>query len=486
MAHVSGVSRDQGALFPERLDDLIPADSPVRVIDAFVDRLDLASLGFARVEAPEHGRPAYDPADLLKLYLYGYMNRLRSTRDLALACQRNIEVLWLVHRLRPCFKTISTFRAMHGQALRGVCRSFVVFARQAGLLSGRVVAVDGSKFAADNGTGRYYTAAQVQRELERIDRRIEAYLEALDQADAAESDDDDEGDGGGADPEAVAQALAALERRRSDLETLGEEMAAAGESRRALTDPDSRKMRTGRGEWVIGYNVQLAVEAEHGLIIHHEVVTDANDRGQLAPLARGAQAALGGAAVTVVADTGYADAEAAQACEAAGITPVAPRQAPRSHWPALFARARFVYDAEADTYQCPAGATLRCRGEVRGQRRYTTPACRTCALKAQCTPGRRRQVTRHRHEAALEAMDGRARSDPYWMRLRRETVEHPFGTLKRGQQARQFLTRRLSGVRGEMALSVVAYNLKRVIAVLGVEALLERLDAMPGQRLAAA
>lgn len=482
MGHVSGVSRDQGALFPERLDDLIAADSPVRVIDAFVDRLDLGAVGFSHVEAEERGRPPYDPGDLLKLYVYGYMNRLRSSRDLAVACRRNVEVLWLVHRLAASFKTIATFRAIHGEALREVCRSFVLFGRQAGLLRGRVVAVDGSKFQADNATGRYYTADQLEQERERIDRRIGAYLEALDAADAADSDDDE----GDADPEAVAQALAALQQRRSDLETLGEEMAAAGESRRALTDPDSRKMRTGRGEWVIGYNVQLAVEAEHGLIIHHEVVTDANDRGQLAPLARGAQAALGGGAVTVVADTGYAQAEGAQACEAAGITPVAPRQAPRSHWPALFARARFVYDAEADTYQCPAGATLHCRGEVRGQRRYTTPACRTCELKAQCTPGERRQVTRHRHEAALEAMDGRARSDPYWMRLRRETAEHPFGTLKRGQQARQFLTRGLAGVRGEMALSVVAYNLKRLIAVLGVGALLEILASMPGQRLAPA
>lgn len=486
MGHVSGVSRTQGALFPERLDDLIAADSPVRVIDAFVDRLDLGSLGFAHVEAPEHGRPPYDPADLLKLYLYGYMNRLRSTRDLALACRRNIEVLWLVHRLTPCFKTISTFRAMHGQALRGVCRSFVVFAREAGLLAGRVVAIDGSKFAADNGAGRYHTPAQVQRELERIDRRIEAYLEALDAADAAESDDDDEGDGGGADPEAVAQALAALAQRRSDLEGLGQEMAAAGESSRALTDPDSRKMRTGTGGWVIGYNVQLAVEAEHGLIIDHEVVTDANDRGQLAARARGAQAALGGGPLTVVADTGYADAEAAQACAEAAITAIVPRQAPRSHWPAFFARARFVYDGASDTYQCPAGATMRFRGEVRGQRRYTSPACRTCELKEQCTSGRQRTVTRHRHEAALEAMDARARGDPTWMRLRRATVEHPFGTLKRGQQARQFLTRRLPGVRGEMALSVMAYNLKRLIGVLGVDALLEVLDTVASGRPAAA
>lgn len=484
MGHISGVSRDQGALFPERLDELIPGDSPVRVIDAFVDRLDLGSLGFGHVEAEERGRPPYDPGDLLKLYVYGYMNRLRSSRALATACQRNLEVLWLLHRLAPSFKTIAAFRAAHAEPLRGVCRSFVVFCREAGLLTGRVVAVDGSKFQADNGAGRHHTPTSVQRDLERIDRRIADYLAELDRADAAESDDD-EGDGDGADPEAVARALEALQQRRADLESLGQEMAAAGESSRSLTDPDSRKMRTGQGGWVIGYNVQLAVEAEHGLIIHHEVVNAANDRGQLAPMARAAQGALGDGPLTVMADTGYAQADGAHACEAAGITPVAPRQPSRSHWPG-FPRARFVYDAEHDTYRCPAGATLRFRQEVRGQRRYTTPACRGCDLKAQCTTGQQRQVTRQRHETALEAMDRRARQNPAWMQLRRITVEHPFGTLKRGQQGRQFLTRRLGGVRGEMALSVMAYNLKRLLGVLGVEGLLEVLGSTPERSLAAA
>lgn len=485
MGHVSGVSREQGALFPERLDELIAADSPVRVIDAFVDRLDLGSLGFGHVEAEERGRPPYDPGDLLKLYVYGYMNRLRSSRELATACRRNLEVLWLLHRLAPSFKTIAAFRAAHAEPLRGVCRSFVVFCRQAGLLTGRVVAVDGSKFQADNGAGRHHTAASVQRELERIDRRIAGYLAELDRADAAESGDDGGGGGDGSDPEAVARALEALQQRRAGLETLGQEMAAAGESSRSLTDPDSRKMRTGQGGWVIGYNVQLAVEAEHGLILHHEVVNAANDRGQLAPMAQAAQGALGDGPLTVVADTGYAQAEGAHACEAAGITPVAPRQPSRSHWPG-FARTRFVYDAEHDTYRCPAGATLRFRQEVRGQRRYTTAACRDCDLKGQCTPGQRRQVTRQRHEAALEAMDRRARGDPAWMRLRRATVEHPFGTLKRGQQARQFLTRGIAGVRGEMALSVMAYNLKRLIGVVGVEGLLQVLAPRPERSLAAA
>lgn len=489
MGHVGGVSRDQGTLFPERLDDLIERHSVVRVIDAFVEALDVGAQGFTHAVAPEFGRPAYDPRDLLKLYLYGYMNRLRSSRELAQACRRNIEVLWLLHRLRPCFKTIAAFRARHGEALRAVCRSFVAFAGQAGLLGRGVVAIDGSKFAADNAAGRHYSAAQLERERARVERRIEAYLEALDRADAAHDDDDERGDGGGDDgggnAQAVARALAALEQRRDELRALGEEMAAAGESARALTDADSAKMRTGTGAWLIGYNVQLAVDAEHGLIIHHEVVNEANDQRQLAPMALAAQAALGGGALTVVADTGYAGAEAAQACQDSAITAIVPRRAPRSHWPG-FARERFVYDAASDTYQCPAGARLSLRGEVGGQRRYTTTACRDCRLKRQCTAGAQRQVTRHRHEAALEAMDERARGDPRWMRLRRATAEHPFGTLKRGQQARQFLTRGLAGVRGEMALSVIAYNLKRLVGVLGIAALLEALAAMPRGRLLAA
>lgn len=472
MAHVSGVSRDQGALFPERLDELIPSDSPVRVIDAFVEQLDLDALGFRHVEAGGRGRPPHDPADLLKLYVYGYMNRLRSSRELATACVRNLEVLWLLHRVAPCFKTIAAFRAAHSEPLRGVCRSFVLFARQAGLLAGPVVAVDGSKFQADNGPHRHYTKTQVAQELERLDRRIAAYLDALDQADADDADDDSDGDGGGGDPQSVERALEQLQQQRADWQALSEEMTAAGESARAVTDPDSAKMRTGLGAWIIGYNVQLAVEPEHQLIVHHEVVNEANDRRQLAPLARAVQAAFGGAPLTVVADTGYAQADGAQACEDAGITAVVPRQPSRSHWPG-FPRERFVYDAETDTYRCPAGASLGFVQEVRGQRRYRTRACRQCELKAQCTSGQQRQVTHHRYEAALDAMDQRARSDPGWMRLRRATAEHPFGTLKRGQQARQFLTRGLTGVRGEMALSVIAYNLKRAINVLGTSGMLD-------------
>lgn len=486
MGHIRGVSRDQGTLFPERLDDLIGDDSVVRVIDAFVEALDVRGQGFRHAVAPVVGHPSYDPRDLLKLYVYGYMNRLRSSRALEKACQCNIEVLWLLHRLRPCFKTIAAFRASHGEALRAVCRSFVVFAGQAGLLGRRVVAIDGSKFGADNAMGRYATPGQLERERERIERRIDAYLEALDEADAEEGDGGDGGgDGGGDDAQAVARALAALEQRRDELAALGEEMAAAGESARALTDADSRKMRTGTGAWVIGYNVQFAVDAEHGLVLHHEVVNEANDQRQLAPMALAAQAALGGGALTVVADTGYAGAEAARVCQDSAITAIVARRAPRSHWPG-FARERFVYDAASDTYQCPAGARLSLRGEVGGQRRYTTTACRGCRLKAQCTTGAQRQVTRHRHEAALEAMDERARSDPGWMRLRREVAEHPFGTLKRGQQAGQFLTRGLAGVRGEMALSVIAYNLKRLVGVLGVAAVLELLAAMPRGALAPA
>jgi transposase len=478
MGHVKGVSRDQGALFPERLDDLIAAESPVRVIDAFIDRLNLQGLGFTRMPAPEPGRPSYDPCDLLKLYVYGYMNRLRSSRDLEAACRRNIEVLWLLQRLRPCFKTIAAFRSANAQALRGVCRSFVLFARRAGLLTGRVVAIDGSKFEADNAMERHCTRAQVQEELDRIDRRISAYLEQLDSADAEDAGEGGGGDGGDPSPGAVERALATLRERRGRLEAVHEDMQATGERARALTDADSRKMRTGRGGWIIGYNVQFAVEAEHGLIVGHEVTTDANDRGQLIPMALGAQAALGGGPVTVVADTGYAQAEAARTCQDNAITAIVPRQTPHSHWPG-FARERFVYDAGADTYHCPGGAELHLRQEVRGQRRYMTPACRDCAIKSQCTSGRYRQVTRHRHEAALEAMDERAREDPYWMSLRRSTAEHPFGTFKHAQQARRFLTRGLSRVRAEMALSVSAYNLKRMIRILGVEALLEVIATLP-------
>lgn len=476
MGHVRGVARGQGTLFPERLDDLIEPDNPVRVIDAFVAGVDLAALGFRYVEPARAGRPPYDPADLLKLYLYGYMNRLRSSRELARACRRNIELMWLLHRLAPCHKTIAAFRSAQPQALRGVCRAFVRFCREAGVFGGEVVAVDGSKFQADNALGRHVTRGQLARERGAIERRIEAYLEELDRADAEHAEDDEEdGDGGSGGGAAVREALERLERRRDRLGRLDEELAEAGEEARALTDAEARKMRAPQGGgYLVGYNVQIAVEAERRLIVHHEVSDEANDRRLLLGMARAAKAALGGAELTLLADSGYAQAEGLRALALEEILAIVPRQPPHSPHPGL-GREHFAYDPLTDRYRCPAGAELTFRGERAGQRRYRARSCRGCALKPRCTTAAARTVTRHRHEAALEAADRRARGSPEWMRLRRATVEHPFGGLKHNHAARRFLTRGLAKVRGEMALSVLAYNLKRTIALLGVEGLMAAL-----------
>jgi transposase len=474
MAHVSGQSRYQSTLFPEVLDDVVGRDSPVRVIDVFVDGLNLGELGFSKVAAEATGRPPYDPGDLLKLYVYGYLNRVRSSRRLEAEAQRNVEVMWLINRLSPAFKTIADFRKDHARAIIGACRAFIRFCREHSLFGGELLAIDGSKIAAVASRKKVITPARLAKIEAAIDRRIAEYLARMDEADRQE-------------PAAVTgadltAALAALKAEREKLQRQAQELAEQGLSQRVEGESDARLMRTPHGHQV-AYNAQIAVDAQHKLIVAFDLTNEGNDHRQLHPMAvQGKAAVVGAEQVTVVADTGYSNGEHGALCEQDGITAVVPRAAtvnPRGKQ--NFSRDQFIYDPERDTWQCPAGETLSLFKISRTQQKneYTTTACGACALKPRCTKAERRVIVRHFYEDAREAMHQRALADRVWMKHRREMAEHPFGTMKWLMGHPRFLLRGLRKAKGELALGVLSYNLKRVINLLGVQGLLEALQPVP-------
>jgi transposase len=474
---VVGDDRSQSTLFPERLDDYLGEDNPVRAIDIFVDELELANLGFSGVEPEATGRPAYHPATLLKIYVYGYLNRVQSSRRLERECQRNIELVWLTGRLMPDFKTIADFRKDNGEAIRKVCREFVMLCRRLGLLSEASVAIDGSKFKAVNTRDRNFTQAKMQRRLAQIDESIARYLSQLDSADRQ----------GDAVPEAkitrLNEKIETLREEIQRLNGLNTQMMQTEDKQISLTDPDARSMATsGRGSGLVGYNVQSAVDTRHHLIVTHEVTNVGSDRSQLSRMSEQARAAIGSEAIEAVADRGYYSGEEIVACEQAGITVYLPKPMTSG----LLAKGRFgkqdfVYVTADDVYLCPAGEqlTYHYTNEEAGKmlRRYWTTACQGCALKGQCTTGKERRISRWEHEAVLEAVQARLDRNPAKMRERRQTVEHPFGTIKSWMGATHFQMKTLKNVSTEMALHVLAYNMKRVMRILGVGGLIEAIRA---------
>jgi transposase len=472
-SYMQGVARDQATLFPQRLDELIAAESLVRVVDEYVNlAVDVRALGFEKAVPERTGRPAYDPRDLLKLYLYGYLNRTRSSRRLEQECHRNVEVLWLLRQLRPDFKTIADFRRDNRAALVKVCRGFVEFCRSQQLFGAELVAIDGSKFAGQNSPQRAYTRGQIKKAGEELDKRIAKYLAQLDEADAAEpAGEVTTGD--------ARAALAALQEKRADIAQKLLLMEAMNLTQVTSTDPDTRLMRGARGGIVVGYNVQVAVDSQHGLIAHHAVTQDASDQNQLAAVAEGAKEALGVEQLDVTADAGYGDAQEFQRCEDKAITPYVPHPRSVNTRGEFFDKSRFVYQPESDTYRCPAGKTLRFHSASipRQASNYVGIACEGCAVKAQCTTADARWVTRHRHEGALERAAARMKQRPGIMKQRGALVEHPFGIIKAMMGFPRFLCRGLPAVAAEMALSVTAFNLKRLATILGVDGLLRRLAA---------
>ncbi len=470
---VEGVNREQSTLFPARLEDYVAEDNPVRAVDVFVDNLDLDKLGFVRVQPLDMGRPGYHPRTMLKIYVYGYLNRVPSSRRLERECQRNIELIWLTEQLAPDFKTIADFRKDNGQAIREACRTFVVLCRKLDLLSVASVAIDGSKFKAVNARDKNFTEAKMKRRLARIDESIARYLSQLETADRH----------GDAVPEAkVTRLKSKVEKLREEivrLNAINTEMMRSEDKQISLTDPDARSMATsGKDTGIVGYNVQIAVDTQHHLIVAHEVTNVGTDRHQLANMAEQARVELDSETLAVVTDRGYYEGGEIKACEDAGISVTLPKpQTSGAKAEGRFGKQDFVYVAAEDVYRCPAGErlTYRFSGVEKGKtiRRYWTSACKICALKAQCTKGPERRISRWEHEAVLEMVQARLDHNPDAMVVRRSTAEHPFGTIKCWMGATHFLTMTLPKVATEMALNVLAYNMKRVIAIMGVGALLE-------------
>lgn len=472
---VQGESRTQSTLLPELLDDYISESNPVRVIDVFVDELSLGKLGFEGVDPAETGRPAYHPSVLLKLYIYGYLNRIQSSRRLEREAQRNVELMWLTGRLTPDHKTIANFRKDNGKSIRNVCRQFVVLCQQLSFFTEALVAIDGSKFKAVNNRDRNFTSAKLQRRMEEIESSINRYLTELDTADRQEP--------------AVAQArserlqdkIATLKAQMKELQAIEVQLNATPDKQISLTDPDARAMKT-RGTGVVGYNVQTAVDAQHHLIVAHQVTNIGTDRDQLSNMAKQAREAIGANDLTVIADRGYFKGEEILACQEAGITAIVPKTGTSgAKADGRFDKADFIYDPSVDEYQCPAGQRLiwRYRSIENGLElhRYWSSHCPRCTIKEQCTPSDYRRVSRWEHQTVLEDMQIRLDQAPDSMRIRRQTVEHPFGTLKLWMGSAHFLTRTLKRVSTEMSLQVLAYNLKRVMKILGVAALIGAIQA---------
>jgi transposase len=465
---IDGEDRMQQTLLPNSLEDYVSEENPVRVIEAFIEELDLAALGFSGMTPAATGRPAYHPSTLLKIYLYGYLNRLQSSRRLEREAQRNIELMWLAGRLAPDFKTIADFRKDNGTAIRAVCRQFVELCRQLGLFTRAVVAIDGSKFKAVNNRDQNYTVAKVTGRMEQVEASIARYLRALDRADREDSDIAE------AKSVRLKEKIAGLRQQMQALKVMEQRVQDAPDQQVSLTDPDARSMATsGKGTATVGYNVQIAVDAEHHLIVAHEVINQGYDRHQLAPMALKAQQATGCEQVTALADRGYFSGDQVLSCEGTGVAPIVPKVLTSSGTKrGLFARQDFIYDAEHDHYTCPAGAKLtkihRRADHTEDFDRYRhLSACFTCPLRPRCTPTKRRIIKRWENEVVLDRMQDRLDRMPEAMRVRRQTVEHPFGTLKAWMGATHFLTRTLDKVRTEMSLHVLAYNLKRMIVIFG-------------------
>jgi transposase len=477
---VEGTDRGQARLFPEYLEDWIYEDNPVWAIDAFVDKLGLAELGFEGMAPEATGRPSYHPSVLLKLYIYGYLNRVQSSRRLEREAGRNVEVMWLTGRLVPDHKTIADFRKDNGSAIKQVCVQFIELCRRIGLLTRASVAIDGSKFKAVNNRDKNFTRAKVERRRAQLQESVARYLAQLDTADLREPSEEL-----AAKTAHLKEKLAKLDVEIERLAAMERLMLASPDQQISLTDPDSRSMATsGRGSGVVGYNVQVAVDTEHHLIVTHEVTNVGSDRAQLANIASQAKEVLGVDKLEAVADRGYFSGEEILACDEAGITVTLPKpMTSGAKSEGRFGKQDFVYLSDEDVYRCPAGEKLSYRytNEENAQklRRYWTNACSHCTLKDRCTTGKERRITRWEHEDVVEAVQKRLDKNPQAMRQRRETVEHPFGTVKMRMGATHFLTKRLPKVATEMALHVLAYNLTRVMNIMRIQPLIAAMRVPP-------
>jgi transposase len=470
MTHIAGHDRSQMFLLPAAVDDYVGADNPVRFIDVFVDELDLAAAGFVRVEPMAKGRPGYAPADLLKLYIYGYLNRVRSSRRLELECHRNIEVIWLLRALEPDFKTIADFRRDNRAAFRAVFRQFVLLCRRLDLFGRELLAVDGTRIKAVNNKDRNFTRNSLQDFIRAADDRLDEYLQRLDEGDVTE------GGTGGARTKNLAEKIAALRQKRGRYEVMLAELERTGEAQISLTDPDSRAMAA-HTKVGVGYNIQVAVDAKHKMIVEQAVTNQVVDMGLLTQTAEPARAVLDVVTIAVVADRGCFKSEDIEACEKAGCVPYVPKpQRGSSVREGFFRKDEFRYDQERDVYVCPAGQALspNHEGKLRGLKKidYSNPAaCPACPLRWRCTTNLRR-VSRLENEAVLDRMAARLKARPEILHRRREIVEHPFGSIKQWMNQGAFLLKGLDNVRAEFSLTALVYNLRRALNILGVETMM--------------
>ena len=467
---IEGENRHQSTLFPEALDDYVSEDNPARVIDVFIDKLDISGLGF-KAEPSHTGRPGYNPRLMLKLYVYGYLNKVQSSRRLEREAQRNVELMWLTNRLAPDFKTIADFRKDNGEAIQLVCKQFVQLCRKLNLLTDAFVAVDGSKFKAVNNRDRNYTKAKLKRQMQEIDNSIARYLEQIRTADRHDT----------------VSSKGSTTRLKDKIKTLEEEMERlkkcevrlldAPDEQISLTDPDARSMKA-RGTGIVGYNVQAAIDVQNHLIVAHEVTNNGSDRSQLHNISNQAKEALKVKELDVTADRGYYNILEIESCYENGIYPTMPApQTSASISEARYAKRDFIYHEDEDEYECPAGERLvfRFRSVEKGLEvdKYWTTACEHCPVKSGCTTGDFRRISRWQSEELVEHMQERLETEPGRMKTRRQTAEHPFGTIKSWMGYTHFQMRRLVNVSTEMSLHVLAYNLRRVINIMGVESLLK-------------
>lgn len=469
---VEGEDRDQWALLPPRLEDYVADENPVRVVDAYVEALDLTALGFGRAQPKATGRPGYHPSVLLKIYLYGYLNRIQSSRRLEREANRNVELMWLTGQLAPDFKTIADFRKDNGDAIQAACAQFIELCRELGLFARAVAAIDGAKFKAVNAREKNFTKGKLKRRIGQVEAGIARYLQSLDVADMQE------GDLAEAKAERISKKIATMKAKLSRLRRREVEVEQSPDNQVSLTDPDARAMATSMKTGMVGYNMQTAVDTDHHLIVTHAVTNIVSDKAQLSSMAAKAKAAMGRDELDVIADRGYFSGEEIVACEAEGITPYVPKTYTSGAKAAgRFGKDDFNYAPSQNAYRCPAGEIPPYRftnvEAGRTLHSYWTTKCGGCRLKSKCTPANERRARRWEHEGVIDAMLQRLNDEPDSMNIRRRTVEHPFGTIKGWMGATHFLTRVLKNVQTEMSLNVFAYNLKRMITIMGVKPLIE-------------
>jgi len=474
MSYIKGQERNQSVLFPSTIDEYVAENNAVRAIAAFLGRLDFVKLKFVRGQAAETGRPGYDPRVLMGLFLWGHLNGIRSSRKLERESHRNLEVIWLCENLRPDFKTIADFRKDNGAGIKGVVVEFRLWCMAAGLYGQEMVAVDGSKFKAVNSKERNFTRKKLSQLMARERAKISEYLEAVAEADEAESEEP------ALSAEQLQEKIAGLERYLAEHEALERQLEASGESQVSLTDPDAKLMKTAQGSEV-SYNVQTVVDSKHKLIVAYEVTNERNDLGQLAVMAQQAKEALQVEELTVLADGGYYEGNALKECEQAGVTTYLPQpQSREAKRRGIFEQKQFRYDQQRDLYVCPQGEELRFRSKKneRGKefKVYKTKACAGCPLRAQCTTSKYgRKLVRWVDHEVIERLQARNRGRPELLKLRKTLAEHPFGTIKWGMDQGFFLLKGMRKVTTEFGLTVLSYNLKRVINILGVEQMISLL-----------